>query len=56
MKWAAIETEEGEARVIDVTTDQVRVVARIISEPFEVMAIANLIAAAPEYVQKEEEQ
>ena len=48
MKWAAIETEEGEARVIDVTTDQVRVVARIISEPFEEMRDANLIAAAPD--------
>lgn len=46
MKWAAIETEDGEARVID--TDTNRVVARIISEPFEGMRIANLIAAAPD--------
>ena len=48
MKWAAFETEDGEARVIDVTTDRVRVVARIISEPFEGMAIAKLIASAPD--------
>jgi len=48
MKWTAIETEDGEARVIDVTTDQVRVVARIISEPFKGMAIAELMAAAPD--------
>ena len=46
MKWAAIETEDGEARVIDTETN--RVVARIISEPFEGMRDANLIAAAPD--------
>lgn len=48
MRWKAIETEDGEARVIDITTDCVRVVARVISEPFKGMEIANLIAAAPD--------
>lgn len=48
MKWKAIETEEGEARVIDVTTDRVMVIARINSEPFQGMEIAKLIADAPE--------
>jgi hypothetical protein len=46
MSWKAIETEDGEARVIDTETN--RVVARIISEPFQGMQIANLIAAAPD--------
>lgn len=46
MTWKAIETKDGEARVIDTETN--RVVARIISEPFEGMQIANLIAAAPD--------
>lgn len=46
MKWVAIETEDGEARVIDTETN--RVVARIVSEPFQGMRDANLIAAAPD--------
>jgi hypothetical protein len=48
MRWKAIETTDGEARVIDVTTDRVMVVARINSEPFQGMQIANMIAAAPD--------
>jgi hypothetical protein len=46
MKWTAIETEDGEARVIDTETN--RVIARIISEPFQGMSDANLIASAPD--------
>lgn len=46
MKWTAIETEDGEARVVDTETN--RVVARIVSEPFKGMAIAELMAAAPD--------
>jgi hypothetical protein len=46
MNWKAVETEDGEARVIDSKTG--RVVARIVSEPFQGMRDANLIAAAPD--------
>ena len=51
MRWKTIETEDGEARVID--TEANRVIARIVSEPFEGMAIANLIASAPDITKGE---
>lgn len=50
MRWRAIETDDGEARVIDVTTDRVWVVARINSEPFQGIQIADMIAAAPDTI------
>jgi len=46
MTWKAIETEDGEARVVDTETN--RVIARIVSKPFQGMSDANLIAAAPD--------
>lgn len=43
MKWAAIETDDGESQVIDAETN--RAIARIVSRGFEGNQIATLIAA-----------